>query len=511
MMQGPTEVVDRETLAPDWISLSAEERDLRAWDAIRHWPRDAGMNVVREGIDFGHATRWFLWDKVGRAIRNTLDAEDDVTCSGRLENKLAPASVKASPPVKIVAKLRNRLIQRKVAANRMLRNKRVLYCPFPYSRHAQILETLIERDRAYEIFVPSNEQARWPGTVAFDATREKHGDGNRWAKELSSGMVSGLACAGVAVNGDACAQLEQELKVFVATVLCAKRDLERLHPNAVLVPSDNTPPFSAMTHAARALGIPVILLQHGMDCERYFLDDAYASHIASWGAYRRERYTRDSEHAPVRISNVGNAHYDHVDPKLFSHKSQPGQWLWVTRPHRSEKCYAPSRRRDEGLRILDALIDAMTVAPQTRLTIKPHTFDYADLYEKRIAERGLSDRVVVSVDALWPLLADAEIVITEDSTAGMDAMVLGKPLVHAHFAESAPVMPFVAFGAAHQAFCASEMASTLKRVCAMGDSDFEEMRIAQGEFLDYAVGPRDGQASVRASAFIDSVVLGHAV
>jgi hypothetical protein len=490
--------VAMETKAPDWASLSVGERDRAAWEAIRSWPQAAGIDVVHDGIDFGHATRWFLWDKVGGAVRNAFHVDSNEQPS--IRSSAAPPSNRLSEPVSTV-KYRSHLSRAKLAVKRIAKKTPVLYCPFPYSRHAHILETIISNTRRYEIVVPDDFQATWPGTVGFKPSPIRDVTTERFYSELYSGMVEGLATHGVSFDEQTLLLLREELDLFANTIDAARRDLERLKPDAVLVPSDNTPPFSAVTHVARAMNIPVILLQHGMDCERYYLDDAYASHIATWGPYRRERYAHDSEWEPEQVRDVGNVHYDHVDASLLVQKAEPGHWVWVTRPHRPQKCYAPSRYPDEGHRILDALIKAMQVVPDCTLTIKPHPCDDADVYRDR-----LSERVRVSTDAVWPLMAQAELLITEDSTAGMDAMLLGKPLVHVHFAESAPVMPFVSFGAALPAFDEQDLVDAVRKAHCLSEDERSAMQSGQDAFLRHAVGERDGCASMRAARFVEDVL-----
>jgi hypothetical protein len=60
------------TTLRDWAAMSVEERDRQSWDAIRHWPRSRERVIGNGEIDFAHATRWYLWDKVGRAIRSCV-------------------------------------------------------------------------------------------------------------------------------------------------------------------------------------------------------------------------------------------------------------------------------------------------------------------------------------------------------------------------------------------------------------------------------------------------------
>lgn len=49
--------------------LSPEELDSYAWWAICNWPKYTKANMCYEDLDYAILTRFFLWDKVGRALR----------------------------------------------------------------------------------------------------------------------------------------------------------------------------------------------------------------------------------------------------------------------------------------------------------------------------------------------------------------------------------------------------------------------------------------------------------
>ncbi|MFC1452318.1 hypothetical protein ACFLSJ_03125, partial [Verrucomicrobiota bacterium] len=281
--------------------------------------------------------------------------------------------------------------------------------------------------------------------------------------------------------------------------------LDSLRPDAILVPTDNHAPMVDVVLAARRRGTATIMLQHGLDCEHLVLDDAFASHVAVWGAERATRYTTRSACQPMAMAVVGNAHYDKKAPP-DALDSSGDYWLWVTRPHVPGKCYLPSRWPDEGLRILDALLSALGRDSRHRLRIRAHPFDYAFLYAERIRQAGLQDRAEVCDDSLWNLFPGARLVISEDSTAGMDAMMAGKVLVQSHLAESSPVMPFADRGAALPGLSSEMLADSLTRAERFGSGEHSRMWKAQRGFLHDFAGSLDGRAAERFAAFVKAVL-----
>lgn len=471
--------------------------DRLAWEAICDWPRRVGMAADAPPV---LRSRWFLWDKVGRGIRAAVDPEGAAFETGLLGRAVAD-EVSAAPATA-------RRWHWRLTGERLLRRRCVLYCPFPYSRHARILETLIRAARNYVVVVPAAHAAIWPGAVGWNGgwstdggKRKPEGEN---AEALTDAIIKGLEAPGVRLLECDAQRLGLQLKAQVGRVAEAAAALDALRPDALLLPGDNHPPFIEYALAARARQIPVIMLQHGLDCERFYLDDAYATHIACWGPDRAERYRRDSAWTPQALPIVGNPHYD--DPRGADLPAgDPRTWLWVTRPHRPEKCYAPSRLPREGMVILDALLQGLRRTPDATLWIKPHPFDYADRYRDHLAAVG-ADRVRVTDDTVENLVAGAGVVISEDSTAGMDALRAGRVLVHAHLAASPPVVPFVECGAALPGFSPEVLAEAPRRAMDLEAIEQKRMREGREAFLDAHAGPRDSRAATRFAEFVEDVL-----
>src|SRR5262249_21622910 len=61
--------------AMDFSELTPTELDEFAWKAIDNWPAAAGFSESFEGVNVGEITKFFLWDKVGRAVRAGIDPQ----------------------------------------------------------------------------------------------------------------------------------------------------------------------------------------------------------------------------------------------------------------------------------------------------------------------------------------------------------------------------------------------------------------------------------------------------
>jgi UDP-N-acetylglucosamine 2-epimerase len=478
------------------------ERDAAAWAAICRWPEAAGVPSHYEGVDMAQVSRFLLWDRVGRAVRRAIGGSVPADDHTRRED--VPATREPAAVDRLPAPLRR--MRAALARSLARKGRAVLYCPFAGSRHARLIDALVEHASTLAIALPQNDVWRWPGALPF-ASRdlESSAEDNAFADNLVAGIVKGLAAHDVALDPRDAESLVPQVAEQCRTVREARASLEHLRPNGLLVPGDNHSPFMEWVLVARDMGIPVILSQHGMDCEHHCLSEAYASHIACWGEGRRERYKRESTYQPT-MAITGNPFYDALVDARDS-ACEVNTWLWVTRPHTTEKCFLASRHPDEGVQILDALLDALEERQDARLLIKPHSFDDSERYVSRIQDRGLEVRAEIVNLSVVQLVAEASVVITEDSTAGMDAMLLGRPLVHAHFAQCPPVMSFVASGAALPGFTPEELRRSVVQAERIQRSARTAMLDAQQQYLDVFAGPRDGGASRRFAEFAAQAVM----
>ncbi len=490
---------------------TAAEIDRVSCDAVRRWPEYSGINPVRDGFDYGLLTRFLLWDKVARAIRRQRGLEDSQFESGLLRTihdfRDVPNehSRRARPPHAEPFTSRMRRSLRSRLGSLQAKRPRI-YIPFPSPRLSQLIPILHE---AYHVLIPKVDLCV-PGYDEVDSIYVDTGGAQETADAetataVLNGIVSGLAAQTIELSSEDRSILILQLTRLAYGVARARRELASVKPDAILLHTDNHPPYIDFAMAARRQHIPAIMIQHGLDCERYVLDEAYASHIAVWGDSRKERYTRDSEYQAERIEIVGNPEYDDT---MFPHElAEAGDaWLWVTRPHRPEKCYLPSRSVREGVDILEAFIDVLRVRPSARLVIKPHCCDYSEIYDDVIADSDMSDQISTCNDPLERCLSAANLVFTEDSTAGMDAMTRGKVLIHLHFCQTPPVVPFVDYKAAIPASNKTMLCEGIDVALDMDSSTLNTMFRGQRAFLRDHAGPCDSHARHRFRDFVASIL-----
>lgn len=279
--------------------------------------------------------------------------------------------------------------------------------------------------------------------------------------------------------------------------------LEKLRPSAIVVHADNHPPHQSYVLAAQELKIPSFMMQHGLDYEAYTLDEAYADHLMLWGEERLKRYLEKSINQDFQATITGSLEHEQVEIKLDK-KNGRNEWLWVTRPHNPDKCYTASRWPDEGRRILCALVEIMKSHPDASLVIKPHPYEETDQYDEVIQELPLSmrTRIKVNYNSIESAVSAAGIVFTEDSSAGLDAMLQAKLLINIHFCDDLPAIPYAEKGAALYAGNPEELEAAIESLMCFTIHDIQDMVKAQSRLSYSLIGAQDGLAVARATEIL---------
>lgn len=483
--------------------------DQLSWQAVCDWPNYSATDVVKEGLDYGVLARYFLWDKVPRAIRyqvapDEFELEADLLRRYQLRQAQQSTTSLSEPSLSLwerqIQQPFNRLVR--IASLRVDGfGRSMIFVP---RQHGQLRSTVaaLRSQKSLRLVAPDE-----PGNIeirTFQVAPKRPPD-LAFVNQLYEGIITGLKAFGIELLTVDLQTLRRQLTAQANLVRQVEAELTAMQPQAVLVFADNHMPSQEYVAIANREGIPTIMLQHGLDCELYCLDDAYASVVAVWGEARKQRYEKNSEQRPTLIQVTGNPRYD--DLRLPEQLCPGGdRWLWVTRPHGPEKCLLPSRSPKEGLEILAAILAALKHNKSAHLTIKPHPFDYSDLYLLEIEKGGMGDRVTITRDPLDDLMPQFDVVISEDSTAAMEAMFYGKIVVHAHFAASPPALPLVDYAAALPANNSERLQASLREIKELTSPQKDRLFQGQRNFIrDYA-GPLDGKASQRVSALIHQTI-----
>lgn len=160
-------------------------------------------------------------------------------------------------------------------------------------------------------------------------------------------------------------------------------------------------------------------------------------------------------------------------------------WVW-----------GPDCRHSEST-VLQSLLDLLKEMPELTLIVRMHSGDQVHAMYPTLQRFGA--RVKLNPDfSLKELLAVSNVVITQQTTAGLEAVCAGRPLVYLNIASERDTFPFARSGAAVGVYKPGALAATVRRV--LTDNKTRELMNRYREpFLEDQVYGLDGSATKRIS------------
>ena len=232
--------------------------------------------------------------------------------------------------------------------------------------------------------------------------------------------------------------------------------LNRVRPNLVIVPQDVHDAPRLLVMLAQAAGIPTLATEHGIIANYPYRVRPLADRIAVWGRGDIAYYLRHG-YAPDRITVIGQP----VLERLWAARAPladaaaPGQTDRATprsRPPGRDPVRRPALcaalRGNSPVEVVDLIglvIDACRGRPDWRLIVKLHPLmDGSELAQLDTTGANVTIARWAASTPCWP----TQILITWSSTAGLEGLVMGKPLISLQIPGKADYVPYVAEGAA---------------------------------------------------------------
>lgn len=197
------------------------------------------------------------------------------------------------------------------------------------------------------------------------------------------------------------------------------RYLEATRPGWVAIASDQHRIGRLTVAAARRRGIRTVVLQHGLPQARIGYLPVVADLVAGWSQESRDWFV-DAGTPPQSVVITGNPRLD---------------VLATTPPSRAGALHillalSPTAIATNEALLRDA-VEALDLLPHARLTVKLHPGQGDWSFVARIA-RGATDRTRIEVrrhEPLYPLLAQASVVVLHRSSVAIEALVARRPVI----------------------------------------------------------------------------------
>ncbi len=329
-----------------------------------------------------------------------------------------------------------------------------------------VLESFLEREDREEI----------RGFVAGASGLADLGPSDRTADETESLVFHHLE-----------ARFVTELPVLATLGLAFERNLRRAH--AAIAMETESPLARGFVRYARAAGVPVTVVQHGILAGAFSYRRTDGDRVAAWGPADAVWFRAQLPHAS-RVEATGCPRYDSLT--AGSEEDAPRSRhlvLYASQPFVQDRPSRSAWERDEAL---EMALHAAEQLKDMSLLVKWHPAEPAERLPARA--RGLA-REAHGGDAM-DVIRRSRAVLAASSTVAFEAMLLGRPVIFLGPADpSSPFHP-PEDGAGLRALDSPMLVRQLHKVLPEGPARAEVLR-GQRDFLARSYAPLDGGAATR--------------
>ena len=273
--------------------------------------------------------------------------------------------------------------------------------------------------------------------------------------------------------------------------------------NLIVMHADNHPPFIFWAIAAKILKIPTLMLQHGLDCEPYFLNEVYVDHVAVWGEERLSRYKQSHFMQPQSYCITGNPNYDSLKFTPLNTKFNSSSFTigYIGRPHGIEKSYFDFRNPTLGQKIIKELSEIARKYPTITIILKTHPYDDLKQYTKIKLPRNIT----FSEESIDDVLQKVDIIFAEDSTSAIEALCYGKPVFILNYENTTPIVNLEKYKAGYVITSKNQLFETVANIYNQ-KLDLNHFKIDQKRVMEHYLNALDGKSIYRLEEYIEQIL-----
>lgn len=270
--------------------------------------------------------------------------------------------------------------------------------------------------------------------------------------------------------------------------------VELVKPAIILVGDDRGPSTvrADLLHSLREK-IPIVEIQHGIYTKNKPMINPISDKIFIWGEAMKEALINAGA-TEDQLEVTGSPLYDQLIDRFDKHSSAPKSTktlLFATQP-------LPG---DINVQIINEIISFLKNHNEITLIVKPHPSEDENYYESCLKDFA-SDQIVIkgSNEDFSDILFDVDVLIIISSTVGIEAAILGKPMICVNLMAEESV--YVSNGVALEVKDLKKFATTIGRVL-YDDKVIKQLSKCRDEFVYNYAYLKDGKASERIA---DSIV-----
>lgn len=260
-----------------------------------------------------------------------------------------------------------------------------------------------------------------------------------------------------------------------------------------------------------SMGIPTLVLQHGVIAGEIGCVPLTADRMAVWGRISKDWLIRRGIN-PDRLVITGCPQFDVIPHRSSVAKEEfrrklklvPDKNLIVlaTDPFAG---YTSIEKEEEPEKLVRAIFEAMREFPEIQFVIKPHPSEDARFYKAIAKEMKAKVRVTKNVN-LYELLSACDILMTGTSTVGLEAMMLGKPVIFMNLTGRSDLVPYAESGAAIGVYKQGEISPAIRSILEDPQTN-KNLETHRKNFLsEYVNIKSNGKASKRVANLVKQMI-----
>jgi len=263
--------------------------------------------------------------------------------------------------------------------------------------------------------------------------------------------------------------------------------------------------------ASRAKNIPTLVVQHGILAEHNGHGVIHADMIAVWGEYASAWYKRfGNENKKIIVT--GNPAFDimlgaqagYGKDIMLRSLGLAGKRSLVTviSPGQSMFRQTAFVYDDVAENMIRGMVKAVATVRDVNLVIKLHPNEDPAVFSGFIDKKDRDFVSMVSKTDLRALITASDLVVTMDSTVGLEAVIAGKPLMVINLTGREDLIPYVERGVATGVYANGDIESGL-RTALYDETARKRMAAARDKFIGDLAYSIDGKAAKRISGLIN--------
>ena len=286
--------------------------------------------------------------------------------------------------------------------------------------------------------------------------------------------------------------LNHEIEEVIRDYLVAKQIISEYKPKLLISTTDPDTRVLSYIRMAKRAGIRSITIQHGAFVNPYSVDFE-SDKMLVWGPYYKKWFIQNLSKTPNQLEICGSLEYDNFYTRKTSSKRTRTQTVLILASFYYLKAI-------EFEKDLASMIEKLNKAGFMKILIRTHP--YQRLYFIENLARSSNFVEIANKSILEEVLDKADLVISNDTTAGVSAIIAGKEIIYWPFFKK----EYLPFGKFRSAFVGHNVKEVIQIVKRMQNNKIDRTIVSRAKFIKQVCFKLDGKASVRIAKKISAEV-----